>query len=163
MKPENLNTNPELNKSNKTGRERKYDAMRAGDLEKLQKAIDNYFIRCWGNTELTDAKDFKVPPTVLGLALAVGLEKANLYEMVKRQDLLSIPVKKALEKIQDWTELQLFTNPRQIGVLFSLKNNYGWKDKQELDTNVTGNITVSFGSNPSLNEPEITDENEEGF
>lgn len=163
MKEENKNTDPALNKSNKTGRERKYDVMRAGDLEKLEQAIDKYFTVCFGSPELTDAKDFKVPPTTLGLALALGVSKAVMYDMVKENNSLSILLKKALDVIQNWTELQLFTNPRQIGVLFSLKNNYNWKDKTEIDTNLTGNIIVKFSDEDEQLPPDNTPESEENI
>jgi hypothetical protein len=93
---------------------------------------------------MTDGK-YNEAPTMLGLALSLNLYKPELYSMLKREDEISILIKRAQQRIESFCEQQLMRNPRQVAMIFAMKNWWGWNDKKEIDANITGNITVSFG------------------
>ena len=41
-------------------------------------------------------------------------------------------------------EERLFNGGNTAGVIFNLKNNYGWVDKQEVEANVNSNVVVDI-------------------
>lgn len=80
----------------------------------------------------------QVPYTITGLALALGTTRETLLDYEAR-DQFSDTIKAAKLKCQNFTELSLYgTAP--TGPIFSLKNNYGWKDKTEVESNNTHNV-----------------------
>ncbi|MNJ56409.1 hypothetical protein D3C77_519520 [compost metagenome] len=52
-------------------------------------------------------------------------------------------IKKAKARIENYTEEQLYNSnaKNMTGIIFNLKNNYGWQDKQEVD--MTANMEYS--------------------
>ena len=118
-------------------------------VEEIQAKIDAYFEECkghvmmWGGHAVTDKNGNPVivdarPITVTGLALALGFNS--------RQSLLNYQAKKefmdtimrAKARVECYTEERLFDNAGANGAKFSLANNFdGWKDKHELDTDIT--------------------------
>jgi len=85
--------------------------------------------------------------TFTGLCIALGVVKEtfNDYESGKYDtdnEEFSSPLKDLKQRIENYAELKLFGN-NPTGAIFALKN-YGWKDKQEIDTNVSGEITVTL-------------------
>ena len=63
----------------------------------------------------------------------------------QEKDEFSNTVKKAKQKIENFAEKQLYNKDvPTTGVIFNLKNNYGWVDRQELDANVNGEIVVDI-------------------
>lgn len=112
---------------NKGGRPRKYKTE-----EELQTAIDRYF----------DGYDRKeLPYTVTGLAVALGLDRKGLIEYGGRPE-FSNTIKKAKAKVEEFLERRLLSAGCVTGVIFNLKNNFGWKDKNE--TNITGDIVINL-------------------
>lgn len=74
-------------------------------------------------------------PTWSGLALYLGFESRQSLEDYKKKEGFSYPIKKALLRIEQIYESNLFKgNP--TGSIFALKN-FGWRDKQEIDQNTT--------------------------
>lgn len=88
--------------------------------------------------------------TITGLAVALGTTRETLldYELGKHDgkdltaeqlieneqiDDFSDTIKKAKLRIYADTEQQLYKG-KPIGAIFSLKNNYGWRDKTEVET-----------------------------
>lgn len=72
-------------------------------------------------------------PTWTGLAIYLGFESRQSLQDYKSKEGFSYPIKKALLRIEEIYERNLFSkNP--AGSIFALKN-FGWKDKQELDVN----------------------------
>jgi len=100
------------------GRPPKYDS-----AEKLQKKIDEYFGMC---------EQKEKPLTVLGLCVYLDITRETLCEYEKNEK-FSDTVKKAKRKIEAWTEEQLYRKEQVAGVIFSLKNNYGWRDRHEFE------------------------------
>lgn len=118
------------------------------DAKKLQKIIDEWF---------EDCKENHIIPTVTGLAVALDTSRKvlldyenfcdnndklkSLDESVKRE--ISNTIKRAKAKIEAGYEQQLLNAKNPAGVIFTLKNNYRWVDKQEIEqTNKT--ITVDI-------------------
>ncbi len=97
----------------KIGRPPKYNSP-----EEMQEKIDLYF------STLDEEK-----PTVLGLCIALDLTRQGLLEYADKP-LYSDTVKKAKMKVELALEQHLYTG-QVAGVIFNLKNNFGWKDQVE--------------------------------
>ena len=96
---------------------RKYET-----IEDMQKKIDNYFDYCEKN---------KKPFTVSGLAFALGLSREQLNVYCKRENFADT-LKKAKARIEQYLEEKLVSGSCVTGVIFSLKNNFGWADRQDI-------------------------------
>ena len=77
--------------------------------------------------------------TITGLCLALGLDKSTFYDYEKREDYKEI-VRQARLIVENSYEISLRENGR-TGDIFALKN-FGWTDKQEIDTNTQGKVTI---------------------
>jgi len=133
-------------------------------VKELQEKIDAYFAECdphvVDTTEWVEARDKKgqlkkddnglnylvevhhkvktqqVPYTITGLALALDTSRETLLEYEERPEFVDT-IKKAKDKCHNFVENSLLTsNP--TGAIFNLKNNYGWKDKNETDLTSNG-------------------------
>lgn len=134
--------------------------------KELQEKIDAYFADCDPHmeevTEWVEARDEKgtlkkdehglnylvevshkimtqqKPYTITGLALALDTSRETLLEYEDKEEFVDT-IKKAKDKCHNYVETSLLTsNP--TGAIFNLKNNYGWKDKSEVDQNVKGDV-----------------------
>lgn len=108
--------------------------------KKLEMAIDDYFMCC-------DATER--PYTMSGLAVHLGIDRTTLINYGKREQFFNT-IKKARDKVENYAEEQLFLNSHTAGVIFNLKNNFGWRDKAEIDANteeetVANKLTEVFG------------------
>lgn len=114
--------------------------------EELEKRIEEYF---------KYAKDNMEVPTVSGLAWYLGTNRQCLlrYQEEDNDLLKSVPddvkgmfrdtVKQAKARIEAGYEQALFSKNSAVGAIFTLKNNYGWVDKQEVEqTNKTIEVTL---------------------
>jgi hypothetical protein len=98
--------------------------------EDLRVVLAEYF-------EKTPIKEW----TITGLALASGCcSRKMLDEYGERPEYRSI-VKEAKLKVESSYEVDLKTSGR-VGTIFALKN-MGWQDKQEIDMNHSGAISLS--------------------
>lgn len=129
------------------GRPPKYN-----NAAEMQHLIDMYFLICrvhqTGNTELltdlpvedqlyvNDIHD--AHPTVTGLALAIDLTRQGLIEYENKPE-FSDTVKKAKARVEAYIEQRLYYQ-NATGCIFNLKNNFGWKDTQ--DVNLSASIKV---------------------
>ena len=103
--------------------------------EELQKDIDKYFEEC---------KKTKEPLTITGLAIALDTYRDVLIDY-QEKDEFSNTIKKAKLKIENFAEKQLYNKDvPTTGVIFNLKNNYGWVDKQEVEAKVKEEIVVDL-------------------
>lgn len=114
-------------------------------VEQMQAVIDQYFEDCKGEPIIGDdgqpildkyGQPFIInahPPTVTGLALALGF--------TSRQALLNYQAKKAFvdtvlrakARIEAYAEERLFDRDGQRGAEFSLKYNFRWADEKKQD------------------------------
>jgi hypothetical protein len=92
------------------------------DPEAFSEAVEEYF------------KDNKTP-TWSGLALHLGFSSRDSLNDYKKKDGFSDPIKKALMRIENGYEQRLFSQ-NVAGAIFALKN-FGWKDKQEVESKST--------------------------
>ncbi len=96
-------------------------------VKELQKKIDEYFATC----------DEKGKPYIItGLAYHLDTTRRTLLDYEDRDE-FSHTIKRAKTKIEAYTEEQLYTPKIANGVAFNLKNNFGWRDKTEVEQNIT--------------------------
>lgn len=119
--------------------------------EEIQEKIDAYFKECDGvpfygedGRPLQTVKGYILykkepkPPTVTGLALALGfLSRQSLLEYQGKKE-FSDTITRAKLYIEEYTERRLFDRDGVQGAKFSLINNFkGWSDKPEKDNEDT--------------------------
>lgn len=107
-----------MNKKHQGGRPPKYKTK-----EEIQEKIDKYFMDCDRKNE---------PYTVTGLCLALDICRDTLSEYMKKDE-FSDTIKKAKLKVENYLEKRLINDNSTTGIIFNLKNNFGWKDKQEVE------------------------------
>lgn len=105
------------------------------DVEAIQRKINTYFEKC----EKSEDK-----PTFCGLALALGYSALqSLRNNAKENTPISLPIKKAMLRIEEVYERGLFTGT-PTGFIFALKNR-GWIDKPEAAEGAMDNrLTIDF-------------------
>ena len=130
----------------------------------LQEKIDEYFAECDPHIAIRPAMVFQknaagmelrklskvpgveecvteqIPYTVTGLAMALDTTRETLMDYQK-SDEYSDTVLRAKLKILNFAERSLFTEKNTNGIQFSMKNNFNWKDKTEVEQN--GNTTTT--------------------
>ena len=111
------------------GRPKKYETP-----EQMQVLIDKYFKEC-------DEQD--EPYTVTGLALALDLDRKSIINYSK-DDMFFHTIKNAKLKIENYLGKNLLKNSAVTGTIFNLKNNYGWKDNQDVNANLNSEIKVTL-------------------
>lgn len=113
--------------SNKKGRPKKYT-----EVEVMQQKIETYFKKC----DLEDE-----PYTITGLCMSLDICRDTLSEYLKNED-FSDTIKKAKLKVENYLEKHLITDSGTTGIIFNLKNNFGWSDKQQIEH--SGNVNNPF-------------------
>lgn len=113
-------------------------------VRELQKKIEEYFLTCWtkkldqfGNPikdkETGEQIMFQFKPyTITGLAVSLDTTRDTLLDYEDR-DKFSDTIKRAKEQCHQYAEEQLYIGKNPTGAIFNLKNNYGWKDKREIE------------------------------
>lgn len=96
--------------------------------EQMEQILNEYF---------STTEENKI--TITGICLALDLDKKNFYEYGKRKGYEDI-VKRARMIVENSYEISLRENGR-TGDIFALKN-FGWVDKQEIESNNQGKITI---------------------
>ena len=108
------------------------------EAKEMQKLIDAYFSEC----EVNDK-----PPTVAGLAYTLDLTRQGVLEYADKDE-FSDTIKKAKLRIEANIEAGLMKGLNATGCIFNLKNNFGWKDKTELEH--SGGIDLSGKTDAEL-------------
>ena len=110
----------------------KEDNMAAGrppkftSTDKMQEAIDEYFDgAAW--VQVGDNNEFR--PTISGLAYALDMTTHSLRNYEEKDEFFTT-IKKAKLRVEMALEERLYGNS-VTGLIFNLKNNFGWKDKLE--------------------------------
>lgn len=96
-------------------------------VEELDEKAGNYF----DSTPITQW-------TITGLALALDTSRETLMNYEHKVEFFDT-IKKYKTKVEYAYELSLRVNGR-TGDIFALKN-FGWKDKTEIDQNITAEVT----------------------
>lgn len=121
--------------------------MPTSERKKLtKKIIKAYFEDCDTNMKATitlnDDGTTKIdythkpkPYTVSGLASALGITRSKLLKIPPEDEIYG-EIQLALSKCEEFAESKLFeTGAPTTGVSLALRNNFGWKEKTEVDSN----------------------------
>jgi hypothetical protein len=151
--------------SNPVGRPPKF----ANDGE-LQDKVNAYFESCFEELWEEDVNDEgatiwkpkydrhgeivkyqKEPFTITGLALYLDTTRETISDYEYKPE-FSDTIKRAKGRIENFTERQLFDKAARnmTGIIFNLKNNYGWTDKTEVDNNIGNKDGKPFETKDSL-------------
>lgn len=95
-------------------------------LEELEKAIEDYFNE-GAYMEGGDGRVFA--PTMAGLARHLKVDRKTIVNYGHDQEYFRT-IKEARSRVEEFLEQKLYGNT-VTGVIFNLKNNFGWKDKTE--------------------------------
>ena len=112
--------------------------------EAMQEKIDQYFEECrgtllrdhngdpiidrWGEPVYLDRR----PPTVTGLALALGFKTRQALMLYQAKKDFTDTVLEAKSRIELYNEEQLYTRDGAKGAMFNLQRNFvGWKEAKE--------------------------------
>lgn len=101
-------------------------------VEALEEAVDRYFKE---DAFIGDGDDRMYAPTMAGLALSCGVDRKTITNYSNKDEFFPT-IKKARARIEAHLEARLYGNA-VTGVIFNLKNNFDWKDKQEINQDVT--------------------------
>lgn len=123
--------------------------------EALQEKIDAYFASCYRFNEETNINECIRPLTISGLAVDLETSRQTLINYEQKEQFFDT-IKKAKQKIENWTEEQLYRNTQVTGVIFNLKNNYDWKDKSEVDNNTKISVVWEVLNDIWLTRPDLT-------
>lgn len=100
-------------------------ALKYKDAKELKEKIDKYFKTC---------DEQHRPYTICGLALFLGVHRETVLNYSKREAYADI-MSAARLRIETQLEESLYRLGNNSGVIFNLKNNYGWKDTVEVNNN----------------------------
>lgn len=94
--------------------------------EQMEDAIEAYYADC---------KDRGVPLTMTGLTLAIGFEsRSSLVDYQARDEKFSHTIKRARLKVELSVEERMLSSTGVVaGIIFNAKNNFGWRDRSEID------------------------------
>lgn len=121
------------------------------NVSEIEGLIDNYFKECEGEPFLNEDgqplttekgaviyKKSPKPPTVTGLALALGFNsRQSLLNYQDKPDFMDT-ITRAKSRVEEYAEERLFDKDGANGAKFSLANNFrGWSEKQEIKAQVT--------------------------
>ena len=101
------------------------------DNKELEILIDGYFNYC---------DELPRPYTVLSLCIYLGITRETLLQYAKLEA-YSDTITCAKLKIEAYAEDCLYTAKNPTGIIFNLKNNWKWHDKQEIEN--SGSLDVS--------------------
>ena len=93
------------------------------DIETFKNKVEEYF-------EVMDKTNR--PYTMSGLAYFLGSNRMTLLNYRNKNDDFAEIIDAAKCRIEAFNEEMLFMSNKTAGVIFNLKNNFNWQDKQEI-------------------------------
>ncbi|NLC96895.1 MAG: hypothetical protein GX675_04940 [Erysipelotrichaceae bacterium] len=96
-------------------------------VEAFEIAVNSYFDECYVTDKI---------PNVLGLALHLKISRDTLCQYQKKNGYSKVVIK-AKEIIEEHKIQKLYTSKNATGVIFDLKCNHGWQDKQVIEQTLT--------------------------
>lgn len=119
------------------------NALKYKDETELARLIEEYFDHC---------DDEDKPYTMSGLAYWLGIDRRTLINYGERDSFFAL-IKGAKDRVQAQLEENALNGKGNATfTIFNLKNNYGWKDKQEIES--TENKITIVNTLPKDNENE---------
>lgn len=113
-------------------------------VEDLSEKIDAFFESddAYIINYVDDVEQKIFAPTISGLALFLEVDRKTIVNYSNREEYFPT-IRKARSRIESHIEKKLYGN-NVTGCIFNLKNNFGWKDKSEIDnTSSDGSMTPS--------------------
>lgn len=111
-------------------------------VEELEKKVEDYFSSPDAFIDKGEG-NLEFAPTISGLAMFLDVDRKTIVNYSRKQDYFPT-IKKARSRIEQHLEQRLYGN-NVTGVIFNLKNNYGWADKQEPEDNSQSiPVTLNF-------------------
>lgn len=124
-------------------------------VEEIESKIEQYFEDCKGYP-LTDEKGKQIfnkfgspifidvhPPTVTGLALALGFTSRQALLNYQTKPAFVDTITRAKARVEQYAEERLFDRDGSNGAQFSLRNNFkGWDADKKNDDSGDGKITI---------------------
>lgn len=111
-------------------------------VEELETKIDEYFASDDARIQLGEGESV-FAPTVSGLAMYLDIDRKTLTNYAHRGEFFPT-IKKARARIEQHLEQRLYGN-NVTGVIFNLKNNYGWADKVETEVTTVEKKPIPIG------------------
>ncbi len=99
--------------------------------EEVEEIIEKYFELI--TYEHPETGQIISRPTMSGLAYALEMDRRSLLNYSKKDEFFPT-IKRARDKVEIALEQNLY-GQAVTGTIFNLKNNFGWKDKTEVDSN----------------------------
>ncbi len=96
-------------------------------VEALEKKVNEYFDSPDAYMDTPEGPVFA--PTMSGLALYLDMDRRSLTNYANRDEFFPT-IKKARARVEQHLERKLYGG-QVAGVIFNLKNNFGWMDKLE--------------------------------
>lgn len=116
----------------RTGRPLKFKT-----AKQLQTKIDEYFKYCDENDK---------PYTITGLALHLDCSRDVLCYISDKDEFFDT-IQRAKERILEHNEVNLTRGKYNVAFgIFSLKNNFGWSEKQDINVNANANVNNSYAN-----------------
>jgi len=116
------------------GRPPKYKKTGEG-IEAFNTKVEEYFDECDKTNK---------PYTMSGLAYHLGMDRMSLFNYSKDEEFF-YTIKMARNRIEKYIEENSLTGKCNVTAsIFNLKNNFGWKDKQEIDNRVSGDMSMTI-------------------
>jgi len=119
-------------------------------VDELSDMIDAYFEQCDKDGD---------PYTITGLALALDTSRESLLEYQDRPEFVDT-IKRAKLKCHNYAEKFLYNGKNATGAIFNLKNNWGWRDKSEIDARVETVTPILGGASKENASGDISDDKE---
>lgn len=113
-------------------------------VEELETGIHAYFEAC-------DIE--KRPYTMAGLARALDCSRQTLINYEHADAAFMDTVKRARARVEQWVEESLWSKVHPAGPIFSLKNNFGWRDEQQVTVTHEAVFTLRSQADLELFEP----------
>lgn len=113
--------------------------------EEMQAVIDQYFADCDGKPIIAEdggvlrdkfgeiVYDNAKPPTITGLALALGFTTRHALLSYQGKKEFMHTVLRAKSRIEEYAERRLYDRDGQRGAEFSLKYNFKWAQEEKKD------------------------------
>lgn len=108
--------------------------------EELEECISGYFHSCDTNMKVMFSKEGEPieipdpkPYTISGLAYYLGTNRQTLLNYAARDQYFDT-IRAAKAKIEAYVEESLWKPKIASGVMFNLKNNFGWEDRSSIET-----------------------------
>lgn len=82
-------------------------------------------------------------PSILWMCEFLDIHRSTLIEYEEIPE-FSNTIKKAKQRIERYNSEQLFRREQVTWIIFNLKNNFGWVDKQEIDQKTEHSWTITW-------------------